>query len=296
MKYVSIIILLLSSFFLTAQTVIPAPETVVQGNGEFRTKNLQADIRQTTNTALPSEAYRLQVTENGIEIEASGDAGFFYARQTLKQLASDQNGTWIIPCLKIEDRPRVGFRSFLLDSGRQYQKVSTIKKYIDMAALLKMNYFHWHLTEGLGWRIEIKKYPRLTSIGSKRRESEIGTWNSGKSDGTPHEGFYTQEQIRDIVQYAARRNITIVPEIEMPGHASAAAVAYPFLSLKTPGEVPTTFIVNTAFDPTSEKLMPSCPMFWMKSRRSSPAESSTLAEMKCAMTSNGRVFRKLRNS
>ena len=121
MKYVSIIILLLSSFFLTAQTVIPAPETVVQGNGEFRTKNLQADIRQTTNTALPSEAYRLQVTENGIEIEASGDAGFFYARQTLKQLASDQNGTWIIPCLKIEDRPRVGFRSFLLDSGRQYQ-------------------------------------------------------------------------------------------------------------------------------------------------------------------------------
>lgn len=159
-----------------------------------------------------------------------------------------------------------------------------------------MNILHWHLTDDTGWRIEIKKYPRLTSIGSKRRESEIGTWNSGKSDGTPHEGFYTQAQIKDIVQYAARRNITIVPEIEMPGHASAAAVAYPFLSLKTPGEVPTTFIVNTAFDPTSEKLMPSCPMFWMKSRHSSPAESSTLAEMRCAMTSNGRVFRKLRNS
>ena len=143
MKYVSIIILLLSSFFLTAQTVIPTPETVVQGNGEFRTKNLQADIRQTTDAALPSEAYRLQITENGIEIEASGDAGFFYARQTLKQLGTEQqDGTWIIPCLKIEDRPRIGFRSFLLDSGRQYQKVTTIKKYIDMAALLKMNYFH----------------------------------------------------------------------------------------------------------------------------------------------------------
>lgn len=217
MKYVSIIILLLSSFFLTAQTVIPAPETVVQGNGEFRTKNLQADIRQTTNTALPSEAYRLQVTENGIEIEASGDAGFFYARQTLKQLASDQNGTWIIPCLKIEDRPRVGFRSFLLDSGRQYQKVTTIKKYIDMAALLKMNYFHWHLTEGLGWRIEIKQYPRLTEVGAF----------VGK--GPEQQGFYSQEEIKEIVRYAAERCITVIPEIDMPGHAEAALVAYPEL-------------------------------------------------------------------
>ena len=217
MKYVKYIILLLSSFFLTAQTVIPAPETVVQGNGEFRTKNLQADIRQTTNTALPSEAYRLQVTENGIEIEASGDAGFFYARQTLKQLASDQNGTWIIPCLKIEDRPRVGFRSFLLDSGRQYQKVSTIKKYIDMAALLKMNYFHWHLTEGLGWRIEIKQYPRLTEVGAF----------VGK--GPEQQGFYSQEEIKEIVRYAAERCITVIPEIDMPGHAEAALVAYPEL-------------------------------------------------------------------
>ena len=217
MKYVSIIILLLSSFFLTAQTVIPAPETVVQGNGEFRTKNLQADIRQTTNTALPSEAYRLQVTENDIEIEASGDAGFFYARQTLKQLASDQNGTWIIPCLKIEDRPRVGFRSFLLDSGRQYQKVSTIKKYIDMAALLKMNYFHWHLTEGLGWRIEIKQYPRLTEVGAF----------VGK--GPEQQGFYSQEEIKEIVRYAAERCITVIPEIDMPGHQLAALATYPEL-------------------------------------------------------------------
>ena len=96
MKYVSIIILLLSSFFLAAQTVIPTPETVVQGNGEFRTKNLQADIRLTTNTALPSEAYRLQITENGIEIEASGDTGFFYARQTLKQLGTEQQDLSLI--------------------------------------------------------------------------------------------------------------------------------------------------------------------------------------------------------
>lgn len=137
MKYVSIIILLLSSFFLAAQTVIPTPETVVQGNGVFRTKNLQADIRQTTNAALPSEAYRLQVTKNGIEIEASGDAGFFYARQTLKQLASDQNGTWIIPCLKIEDRPRVGFRSFLLELRPPISESHDHKEIYRHGALLK---------------------------------------------------------------------------------------------------------------------------------------------------------------
>ena len=154
---------------------------------------------------------------------------------------------------RITDYPRFSWRALMIDEARHFFGEKTIKQIIDQMALLKMNILHWHLTDDTGWRIEIKKYPRLTSIGSKRRESEIGTWNSGKSDGTPHEGFYTQEQIRDIVQYAARRNITIVPEIEMPGHASAAAVAYPFLSLKTPGEVPTTFIVNTAFDPTSEK-------------------------------------------
>lgn len=154
---------------------------------------------------------------------------------------------------RIMDYPRFSWRALMIDEARHFFGEKTIKQIIDQMALLKMNILHWHLTDDTGWRIEIKKYPRLTSIGSKRRESEIGTWNSGKSDGTPHEGFYTQEQIRDIVQYAARRNITIVPEIEMPGHASAAAVAYPFLSLKTPGEVPTTFIVNTAFDPTSEK-------------------------------------------
>lgn len=217
MKYVSFIILLLHSLFLSAQIVIPSPETVVQGDGELRTKNLQADIQRITNTDLPSEAYLLQITKNGIEIQASGDAGFFYATQTLKQLVSEQDGIQVFPCLKIEDRPRVGFRSFLLDSGRQYQKVSTIKKYIDMAAMLKMNYFHWHLTEGLGWRIEIKQYPNLTEKGAF----------VGK--GTEQQGFYSQEEIKDIVRYAAERCITVIPEIDMPGHAEAALVAYPEL-------------------------------------------------------------------
>lgn len=214
--------------------------------------------------ARGEEAYSIQSSPSGIILSAADARGIFYAGQSLVQMMPsvfhDRTGDksavrWNISetPFRITDYPRFSWRALMIDEARHFFGEKTIKQIIDQMALLKMNILHWHLTDDTGWRIEIKKYPRLTSIGSKRRESEIGTWNSGKSDGTPHEGFYTQEQIRDIVQYAARRNITIVPEIEMPGHASAAAVAYPFLSLKTPGEVPTTFIVNTAFDPTSEK-------------------------------------------
>ena len=214
--------------------------------------------------ARGEEAYSIQSSPNGIILSAADARGIFYAGQSLVQMmpfvfhdrTADKSAVrWNISetPFRIMDYPRFSWRALMIDEARHFFGEKTIKQIIDQMALLKMNILHWHLTDDTGWRIEIKKYPRLTSIGSKRRESEIGTWNSGKSDGTPHEGFYTQAQIRDIVQYAARRNITIVPEIEMPGHASAAAVAYPFLSLKTPGEVPTTFIVNTAFDPTSEK-------------------------------------------
>ena len=214
--------------------------------------------------ARGEEAYSIQSSPSGIILSAADARGIFYAGQSLVQMmpsvfhdrTADKSAVrWNISetPFRIMDYPRFSWRALMIDEARHFFGEKTIKQIIDQMALLKMNILHWHLTDDTGWRIEIKKYPRLTSIGSKRRKSEIGTWNSGKSDGTPHEGFYTQEQIRDIVQYAARRNITIVPEIEMPGHASAAAVAYPFLSLKTPGEVPTTFIVNTAFDPTSEK-------------------------------------------
>ena len=210
------------------------------------------------------EAYSIQSSPRGIILSAADPKGIFYATQSLVQMmpvifhdrnADKSSVQWNISRTPfgIVDYPRFSWRALMIDEARHFFGEKAIKQIIDQMALLKMNILHWHLTDDAGWRIEIKKYPRLTSVGSKRRETETGTWNSGKSDGTPHEGFYTQKQIRDIVQYAARRNITIVPEIEMPGHASAAAVAYPFLSLKTPAEVPTTFIVNTAFDPTSEK-------------------------------------------
>ena len=133
----------------------------------------------------------------------------------------------LIPMCRIVDAPRIKWRSFMLDSGRQYQSTATIKKYIDMASLLKMNYFHWHLTEGLGWRVEIKQYPLLTQKGAYA------------AVGEEQQGFYSQEEIKALVDYAAARNITIVPEIDMPGHAEAALHSYPELGcFNRPVEIP----------------------------------------------------------
>ena len=176
----------------------------------------KADIVLLKSDKCPSEGYRLQVTSRNIQIEASDKAGFIYAIHTLRQLKErNEKGEIQWKCTRITDAPRMKWRGFMLDSGRQYQSVATIKKYIDMVSLLKMNVFHWHLTEGLGWRIEIKKYPLLTQKGAF-----VG-------QGEEQQGFYKQEEIREIVAYASERNVTIVPEIDMPGHAEAALISYP---------------------------------------------------------------------
>ena len=176
------------------------------------------------------EGYDLTVGQNKVQIHAATSTGVFYAIQTLRQLITNENS---IPGCYIFDKPRFAWRSFMLDEGRYFKGEKAVRQLLDEMALLKMNIFHWHLTDDHGWRIEIKKYPLLTTIGSKRDSSQTGVWPSGWSstiyDGVPHEGFYTQEQIKDIIRYAAERHITIVPEIEMPGHASAAIAAYPFL-------------------------------------------------------------------
>ena len=169
------------------------------------TRRKRADIHFVKDTTIPHEGYSLSVTPRGITVSAAGHAGFVYAVQTLRQLTSTDKGL-ALPCLEISDAPRVGWRSLMLDSGRQYQRVETLKKYIDLASMLKMNYFHWHLTEGLGWRVEIKRYPRLTSVGAF------------VADGPEQQGFYTQQDIREIVRYAQERAVTVVPEIDMPGH------------------------------------------------------------------------------
>ncbi len=231
-----------------------------------RTRTPQ-DITLSIETKLKSkgeEAYTLKADQHGIIMSGATTKGVYYAFISFSQMlpvafydtAADKSSIeWKASdkYFNIVDAPRFEWRGFMLDEARHFFGVAEVKKILDQMALLKMNVLHWHLTNDAGWRIEIKKYPLLTEIGSKRKESEIGTWKSGKSDGIPHEGFYTQEQIKDVVAYAAARNITIVPEICVPGHFGAAAVAYPELSFKAPAEVPTTFIDNIAIDPTNQK-------------------------------------------
>ena len=184
------------------------------------------------------EAYTLVITEHEIKISAATDHGAFYAVQSLRQLlpANFENNSYkrdsvAIKCLRIEDEPQYAYRGMHLDVGRHFFSVDFIKKYIDALAMLKMNRFHWHLTEDQGWRIEIKKYPKLNEIAAYRDETLVGHYSD-----QPHEfdkkrygGYYTQEQIKDIIIYANNRKVTIIPEIEMPGHSQAAIAAYPEL-------------------------------------------------------------------
>lgn len=185
---------------------------------------------------LGHEAYKLVVTPKHVVIKASDAAGFFYGVQSLKQLLplsiftqkSVANEKWVLPCIKINDAPRFQYRGMLLDVGRHFFSVEEIKKYIDILSIHKINTFHWHLTEDQGWRIEIKRYPKLTQIGSIRKKTMIGKeWNT--FDTTPYGGYYTQDQIRDIVAYASDRAITIIPEIDLPGHMMGALASYPEL-------------------------------------------------------------------
>lgn len=186
------------------------------------------------------EGYLLTITPKGIIIKAKSAPGLFYAVQTIRQLMpADVEKQQIIdgfrlavPSCEIKDAPRFSYRGMHLDVGRHFFPPEDVKRYIDMIALHKMNTFHWHLTEDQGWRIEIKKYPKLTEVGAFRKETLVG--NGGKKpfvyDGKPYGGFYTQDEVRDIVAYAKSKFVTIIPEIEMPGHALAALASYPELS------------------------------------------------------------------
>jgi len=182
---------------------------------------------------LPVDGYRLTITPQQVLIAGKG-AGLFYGIQTLIQLMPADGGAVArLPCVQIEDYPRFGYRGLMLDVCRHFFSVEFVKKYIDLMAAYKLNNFHWHLTDDQGWRIEIKKYPKLTQIGSQRAQTVIGNYHDRtpqQYDNTPYGGFYTQDQIRDVVKYAADRYINIVPEIEMPGHSEAALAAYPEFS------------------------------------------------------------------
>lgn len=176
------------------------------------------------------EGYRLTVTSEGIELAGASEAGVFYGVQTLrKSIPAVAQGMNIeLPAVTINDYPRFGYRGMHLDVSRHFFPIDSIKKHIDILALHNMNTLHWHLSDDQGWRIEIKKYPELTTIGAQRKETVIGH-NSGEYDGKPYGGFYTQDEIRDVIAYAKERFITIVPEIDLPGHQQAALAAYPDL-------------------------------------------------------------------
>ncbi len=203
--------------------------------------NITVDNNTSANTivlkfkeGLNKEAYELEVTPENITIEATEPNGMFYGTQTVLQLLPSEiysktkaKAKWSVPCCTIEDEPYMEYRGLMIDCGRYFMPKEHLLKIIDVMGMHKQNIFHWHLTDDQGWRIEIKKYPKLTEVGAYRKET--GGYEN-KGDGTPHGGFYTQEDVKEIVEYARRRYITVIPEIELPGHATAALAAYPELS------------------------------------------------------------------
>ena len=193
--------------------------------------------------SLGAEGYRMNISADSIVIEGAENAGVFYGIQTLRQLAAQNR--LAIPCMEIFDKPEYEWRDFMLDEARHFKGKVVVKQLLEEMAYLKMNKFHWHLTDDQGWRIEIEKYPRLTQIGAYRDSTQIGGWNSPLYDVNIHGGYYTREDIREIVDFAAERHIEIVPEIEMPGHSEEVLATYPELSCSGKPYVNADFCIGT---------------------------------------------------
>lgn len=268
MKNVLITLLLLcttASISAVELDIIPYPSSIKQGKGKFQITaqtHIKASneltscaeifanqIKSTTGKALEisdgnqpkqitlsadkvlaTEEYRLEVTPKGVAVTGGSAQGVFYGLQTLRQIIA-QSGN-VLPAVTISDAPRMAYRGMMLDVCRHFFTVDQVKSVIDMMSLHKLNRLQWHLTDDQGWRIEIKRYPKLTEIGSVRKETLTGPLSRKEPltfDGKPYGGFYTQEQIREVIAYAAARHIEVVPELEMPGHGVAALSAYPWL-------------------------------------------------------------------
>ncbi len=209
-------------------------QSVIKERTGFKLKESQGDglqLELANVEGIGDEGYLLSISKTGIIIKANKTAGLFYGIQTLRQmLPVAQDSKVELPYLEIKDYPRLAWRGLHLDVGRHFFPVEDIKRYIDLMSMYKINTFHWHLTEDQGWRIEIKKYPKLTSVASWRKKVGFEANQEkgfNEDDGKPYGGFYTQVEVKEIVKYARLRNVTVVPEIEMPGHSQAALVAYP---------------------------------------------------------------------
>ncbi len=236
------------AFTLNGKTNIIYPEgnNKLQKNAEFLAEyiNIATGIKTATTTNLEvenaiilqtelesdnTEAYTIDVSKENITINGATEAGVFYGIQTIRKATPIKKvASVVFPTASISDEPRFGYRGVSLDVARHFQPVEFIKKYIDLLALHNINIFHWHLTDDQGWRIEIESFPRLTEVGSTRNETVIGR-NSGEYDGTPHGGYYTKEELKEVVEYAKERYITIIPEVDLPGHMLAVLTAYPEL-------------------------------------------------------------------
>lgn len=226
--------------FLTNRLAQTALITVKVQNSKSKHSGNCVIFNSANDPQLGAEGYKINISPESIEILANNEAGFFYAIQSLLQLLPAEiysntavhRNEWSIPAATITDVPQFEYRGLHLDVGRHLYPVAFIKKYIDLMSMQKMNRFHWHLTEDQGWRMEVKKYPKLTEIGSMRKETIINRYSTatpGIYDNTPYGGFYTQEEIKEVVAYAQERYITIIPEIDLPGHMLAALATYPEL-------------------------------------------------------------------
>lgn len=255
-------------FVLNAKTVLVAPPEFVGVARRLRQdlsstglplnlagRGSRNAIRLVLDRKLASEgneAYRLVATERGVEIRAATPAGAFYGTQTLRQLLPTDvfrrapvERSWSVPAVTIADRPRFAWRGLHLDVARHYMPREFLFKYVDLMAAHKLNTFHLHLTDDQGWRMEIKKYPKLTSVGAWRKEATDTFYGDQQTDRSLYGGYYSQADLRELVRYAAERFVTVVPEIEMPGHSQAAIAAYPELgNLPDPLGVPTEWGVN----------------------------------------------------
>jgi len=259
------------NFTITEQTVIESDPKLIEVATYFRDlilpatgfnleiSNLKTDLTRSNTfylklngelSNLSEEGYSLKINPQTVVLSASKPVGIFYGIQTIRQLLpieiekkkESSDIEWIIPSIEIEDYPRFSWRGYMLDEGRHFLGKEVVKQMVDLMTLFKLNMFHWHLTEDQGWRIEIKKYPLLTEVGSKRNTTQIGGFISKKTDNTPHKGYYTQDDIREIITYADEHFIKVIPEIDMPGHSLAALAAYPeFSCTGGPFEVQTTF-------------------------------------------------------
>ncbi|MCD7873142.1 MAG: beta-N-acetylhexosaminidase [Clostridiales bacterium] len=191
-----------------------------------------SEIKIFSDSSLERESYSLKVDKDGISVRASEKAGAYYALQTLRMIGRFDEGERNVPLVEINDKPKYSWRGLSLDEARHFFGKENVKKYIDELFRLKLNVFHWHLTDDQGWRIEIKKYPLLTEIGSKRSYTHLGGWGCCDVEKKEYSGFYTQEDIKEIVAYAAERCVSVLPEIDVPAHFAAALAAYPQLACR----------------------------------------------------------------